>query len=395
MNVRIGALRAFAREMPQLHLDRQSGIGCHTTLASRFRASASSHYVKRICATWCFLLPFSSIASFILGYQILGQWVFAGFVALVFIGPLGRGFFPPSGEAPRVADSDPPIAVNWRLVAALWLPCEVGFLAWALSLVGSHLGVFSSVGLAFAVGLLGSSVGAVVAHELAHTDNPLDRIGAEALMLLMSYPQFCILHVKYHHARFGTECDRAIARRGESIYGFYARTVLQGLVDVCRPERTQTACDGGHGRSARTRLLAQALVLGLIYMLLYLWTGWAGLAFFAGQSAVGILVLEGLNFVQHYGLADGGPSFARPLNADLAWNARYGRSNWLMASLGRHSEHHRGGDSQDLIGRGPELPTGYWTMFLIALVPPIWRKVMDSQVALVQSRCPLGGAELP
>jgi alkane 1-monooxygenase len=53
--------------------------------------------------------------------------------------------------------------------------------------------------------------------------------------------------------------------------------------------------------------------------------------------------------------------------------------------MGRHSDHHRrpaaAYQALSEIGNAPELPLGYAGSILLALVPPLWRRVMDPRAS--------------
>lgn len=59
-------------------------------------------------------------------------------------------------------------------------------------------------------------------------------------------------------------------------------------------------------------------------------------------------------------------------------------ANVFLFHLQRHSDHHanprRRYQSLRSFDEAPELPGGYGTMLVLALVPPLWRRVMDPRV---------------
>jgi alkane 1-monooxygenase len=60
-------------------------------------------------------------------------------------------------------------------------------------------------------------------------------------------------------------------------------------------------------------------------------------------------------------------------------------SNWVLINLARHADHHLTASKRyqvlHTIDAAPQLPAGYPLMILLALVPPLWRRVMDPRVA--------------
>jgi alkane 1-monooxygenase len=110
-------------------------------------------------------------------------------------------------------------------------------------------------------------------------------------------------------------------------------------------------------------------------------------AFFALQSAVAIMALELFNYVAHYGLVRGA---GEPFTDRHSWNASHAVGNALLFNMGRHSDHHRRAAApyQTLqpVADAPELPAGYAGSMLLALIPPLWRRVMDRRVGELRTQ---------
>jgi alkane 1-monooxygenase len=130
---------------------------------------------------------------------------------------------------------------------------------------------------------------------------------------------------------------------------------------------------------------------------------WVGLAYFAGQSAVAIALLEVINYVEHYGLAreivTQGPLKGRyeRVNVTHSWNSNFALTNLLLFQLQRHSDHHahasRRYQALRHFDESPQLPAGYATMVVLAAIPPLWRRIMDPRVAAY--RAAQGGTSAP
>jgi alkane 1-monooxygenase len=124
------------------------------------------------------------------------------------------------------------------------------------------------------------------------------------------------------------------------------------------------------------------------------------------QGAVAILILELFNYAAHYGLlrrvlSDGS---VEPLGPQHCWNARQRFNNWALFNGGHHSDHHRAPTKPyQRLTTGwamPALPSGYAGTLCLALVPPLWWRVMEPRLAAVAclgptSRGAGGGARVP
>ena len=125
--------------------------------------------------------------------------------------------------------------------------------------------------------------------------------------------------------------------------------------------------------------------LGIIF-------GAGALLFFFAQSAVAIAFLETINYIEHYGLErrlvrDGVYERVTPFHS---WNAAHRLTNALLFNLQRHSDHHVWPARPYYMLRhhpeSPQLPTGYAGMALLAMVPPLWRRVMNPRVRAHRAR---------
>lgn len=108
--------------------------------------------------------------------------------------------------------------------------------------------------------------------------------------------------------------------------------------------------------------------------------------FFLAQSLLGFSLLELVNYIEHYGMvrkitATG--QYER-VNPQHSWNASHLISNFFLFQLQRHADHHYNAVKRyqvlDHYDESPQLPLGYPTMILAALVPPLWFKVIDPRL---------------
>ena len=132
-----------------------------------------------------------------------------------------------------------------------------------------------------------------------------------------------------------------------------------------------------------------------IGLLVFAAAGWVAgpwsAAFLALESAVAIAVLEMFNYVAHYGLIRERDTGGRlePFAPRHSWNSSNVLANPVIFNMGRHSDHHTRPSApyQTLryIEDAPELPTGYAGSILLALVPPLWRRIMDPKVQALRA----------
>jgi alkane 1-monooxygenase len=223
-------------------------------------------------------------------------------------------------------------------------------------------------------------------HELGHKKNTIDRLAARIVLAVPVYGHFTMEHNVGHHGEVATPEDSASARFGESIYRFALREIPGGLRRGWRLERERLQRRGSGAWSWRNEILqSYAVSLALYGGLVYAF-GVAILPFLLLQAVWGWWQLTSANYVEHYGLLrakgpDGRYERCQPWHS---WNANHTASNLVLFHLQRHSDHHawaaRHYQSLRHFDEVPQLPSGYFGMFLLAYLPPLWRKVMDPKV---------------
>ena len=268
----------------------------------------------------------------------------------------------------------------------LWVPSQLGVAGWALYFVTTQpCTLMEKSGIAISVGIMAGGGGINVAHELMHRKNMLERALAEILMGVVSYSHFCVEHVLGHHKHVATPKDPATARYNESIYTFLPRTFFGSFTSAWRLE-TQRVHNHQQAFTLKDRRLRYGLTWLIGYTALFLGFGLEGVIFFVAQSLVAILLLEVINYVEHYGLLRATLENGRyeRVAPKHSWNSAHTLTNSLLLNLPRHADHHYLASRPYMILRhlddSPQLPAGYAAMLLMALVPPLWKKVMNPLV---------------
>jgi alkane 1-monooxygenase len=335
-----------------------------------------------------FLFPLTLPLLVLAGDRLGGAWNFltAGwvFLALPLLDVLLGDDVAP--VLPRGA-SDRRWARFFDAILYAWVPMQIALLVWGAARFPQLPDLASRIGLAYSVGIVTGGVGIVVAHELGHRQRFYERALGCLLLATAAYAHFYIEHNKGHHSRVATPEDPATARAGESFWHFLPRTIVGQFASAWRIERARLAALGRGPATAANRMLwvvaapvAIATALGICF-------GAAAVGFFCVQAAVAVTLLELVNYLEHYGLmrrrrADGRYETVTPRHS---WNSSRRLSNWFTFNLQRHSHHHaqvtRHYEALEHVAAAPQLPTGYGGMVLIALLPPLWRQVMDPRLA--------------
>lgn len=341
------------------------------------RGQAEAHRAIRLFSLATLLPLLLLIAGLLIGGPATGGAL--GFIA-VLIWLLDRFA---ARAMPHMPEADEfPAADGLSLVLAaghlLLLPLMVWALAGGVALsLGEGLALFAGFGLW--LGQVSNSN----AHELIHRADPKLRALGVALYTSIGYGHHASAHRLVHHRLVATEEDPNTARRGEGFYGFALRAWPQEFVAGRQME------DQLQEKLSRRRLhpyglyLAGAAVAALVAWILGDLRGvmlWLGLSAYAQAQ----LLLS--DYVQHYGLerARLGAERYEAVGPQHSWDAPHWASSALMLNAPRHADHHahpaRAYPALELPEGGLRLPYSLPFMAMIALVPPLWFRVMDGRL---------------
>ena len=285
----------------------------------------------------------------------------------------------------------PDSALFWyRLVTLIWVPVQFVLLFWLIWYVpdAPHLGHLETIVLFFGMGVVSGTIGINYAHELMHQKPAWERALGDLLLAMVLYSHFRSEHLRVHHLYVGTPRDPVTARYNEGFHRFFPRVLVGCRKSAWQAEVAMLARKGLKplhlsnpywrywGLQAAMLLLAPTL------------GGWVGVALFLWQAAVAVWQLELVNYVEHYGLTrrylgEGRYEHVLPRHS---WNASHRASNWLLINLQRHSDHHYKPDRRFPLlqtytkADAPQLPRGYPIMTVAAMIPPLWKRLMNPRV---------------
>ncbi|MGZ2257005.1 alkane 1-monooxygenase [Roseobacter sp. A03A-229] len=279
-----------------------------------------------------------------------------------------------------------------------WLPLTVGGLHFALLGAGlwavgsgTHLDVGQKLGLALGLGLYFGQVSNACAHELIHRSNRKLRALGTAIYCSLLNGQHVSAHLLVHHVHAGTARDPNSAPLGQGFWRFFGQVFIGEFMAGLHAETRRR-----HGRPLWAHPYVIYLTGGAVTATAaYLLGGLLGvvvLLIFALHAHLQLMLSD---YLQHYGLrrqtnADGR---TEPMGPQHSWNAPRGFSAALMLNAPLHSDHHMNPARPFSTLRHdpatmPTLPRSVPVMGALALVPPLWRKVMDPRVRALSAQAP-------
>ncbi|WP_324251246.1 fatty acid desaturase [Nocardioides sp. Leaf374] len=337
-----------------------------------------------------------------LAFVALGGWAATGWGVWLWIGPIiVLGLVPAIDLVAGLDRTNPPDdAIEalekdryYRWITYLFLPIQyLGFVA-AFYVIArgapfglGELGTVGEVGLAITIGTIGG-IGINTAHELGHKREENERWLSKVALAQSFYGHFYIEHNRGHHVRVATPEDPASSRLGESFYAFWPRTVSGGVRSAWSLERKRYARKQQHPFRPGNDVLNAWVMSLVLWGALVAWLGWSILPLLVLQAVVGFSLLEVVNYMEHYGMLRqkvGARQRYERVDPSHSWNSNNIATNVLLYHLQRHSDHHANPTRRYQTLRdfeeSPVLPTGYAGMIVLALVPPLFRRVMDPRV---------------
>ena len=350
------------------------------------RDERSTHHLPAAWPYWvCLsLVPFAIVGAYFGGWSLVLLPLYAWVVFSILDLQLG------------VDENNPDISTNdsalfWHLlVTRLWpfvqFALTFGLIAYVTS--NDHLSSTEKVALFLCVGIVNGTIGIVYAHDLIHRQNKLDRLLGDLQLAMVLYGHYRSEHLMVHHRFVGTPRDPVTARYNEHFWRFYPRVLVQSLESSFRAETEllkQRGLSTWNLKNPFWRYIASALAL---IALAFAIGGWSGVALFMISAGFAIFQLELVNYIEHYGLTRKhlGDGKYEAQDVRHSWNSAHTATSRLLINVTRHSDHHASParpypllqtPSED---EAPHLPYGYAVMTTMALIPPVWMRVMNPKV---------------
>jgi alkane 1-monooxygenase len=248
---------------------------------------------------------------------------------------------------------------------------------------------FELMGLVVSYGLACGVLGINVAHELGHRSTKHEQLMSKILLLSSMYMHFFIEHNKGHHKNVATLEDPATSRLGESVYRFYARTIWGSWISAWQIESKRLKKINKPILSFYNEMMIYQWIQGAFLIIIGIFFGMKPLVCFIVGSFIGIILLETVNYIEHYGLLrDKKGDFYSQTQPRHSWNSNHPLGRLLLFELSRHSDHHYMSNRKYQILRhhdeSPQMPTGYPGMMLLSLIPPLWFNIMDKKVMQIR-----------
>lgn len=327
-----------------------------------------------------YLLALLLPASIYVGLLADGFWSFTALGFAFGLVPVLEAVLPTFAANLSEAQRAERLGQPWYDVLVLaQIPLHLGAIALFVKVVPEDRAAGDLTSLVGHIAAMGVSCGTLainVAHELGHRPNATYQRLAQGLLVTTLYGQFFIDHNLGHHKNVATPEDASTARYGEVLYAFWVRSIV------------------GVWRTAwhLKPLLMAVLFTAEVLMLFGFWLlAPEALVPFLAAAVMGVLLLETVNYIEHYGLLRQKVSAHRYENAQPvhSWNSNHPLGRFMLFELTRHSDHHAHPHKPypvlDHFDEAPQMPAGYPAMMVLAALPPLWFRVMNPRLKQVTS----------
>ena len=324
----------------------------------------------------------------ILGIALKGAWLYATPIYAFVIIPIFEILLPQDDSNLSQGERDNKLkkrVFDWLLY--LNVPLVFGILAFGLlTVTQAELATYELVGLIVSVGIVLGSNGINVAHELGHRDTGYERFMGKLLLLPSHYMHFYVEHNFGHHLKAATKEDPATAGYNQSVYSFYVTSVFRQYFSAWKIQRSLLKRAGKGFFSIKNDMLWYTVFQTLYMAVVFTFFGPLGLLLAFAAGVLGFLLLETINYIEHYGLLrlktkSGRYERVREIHS---WNSNHVLGRIMLYELTRHSDHHYKSNKKYQIleyhDTSPQMPFGYPTSMVMSLIPPLWFAVMNKRI---------------
>ena len=337
---------------------------------------------------YCLAFSLYIVAGF--AFSLSAYWTYSLVIYAYFIIPVLELFYKPDFknidiEEKRYRKSNIYDYLLYMMVPLHYLTLSYFF--YSISQV--NLETYEIIGRILTMGTIcGHSIN--IAHELGHRGRKFEQNLSKTLLLGSLYMHFIIEHNRGHHKRVATREDPATAREGEMLYIFLFRSIIYSYISAWRLENKRLKDRNKKFISFDNEMIRFSIIQLIFCVFIYLLLGLIYLQYFAAVAFIGIILLETINYVEHYGLL-------RKIDEDgkyekitfmHSWNSNITLGRIMLFELSRHSDHHLIASKKyqdlDCHKGSPEHPTGYIGMILLSFFPPVWFLIVNPRLKKIK-----------
>ena len=316
---------------------------------------------------------------------LLYAWIFIPLVEL-FMQPNEKNM---AAEEEAIAKNNKLYDYILYLIVLLQFPTMFFYLQSMKEVELSNIDIAARI---FTMGLLCGTFGINVGHELGHRKNKFEQILAKASLLSSLYMHFFIEHNKGHHKHVATPHDPSTAKYNQSVYAFWPQTLIGTYLSAWKIANEEMEKKGKPWWSLQNEMLLFQIIQISFVLVILNFFGVKIAILFMVAALIGGLLLESVNYIEHYGLSRTQTSeqqFER-VQPHHSWNSSHVLGRILLFELSRHSDHHYMASRKYQVLQhhinAPQLPTGYPGSIILSLFPPAWFYIMNKKIKTIKKQ---------
>ncbi len=344
------------------------GLLCVTWLLGIIKAADNTPTMHPFIYTSVYIMPILTIMGILGGFSWFTPiWIFAVIPTLEVI--FNTKVVPPQHPGDAAANSAN--HVHWLYDFILYGAIPVQGIMLLLLLSAPTVSTMHSLGMTISAGLCCGALGINVAHELGHRRSVADKRWAKVLLSMCMYAHWHVEHTHGHHKNVGTDADPATSRRDEWLYSFWWRSVKGGFLSALRIDRKRGSYE----------VIQWLCIEAGIVAFVQLTFGFTAVIRFLLSSLVAVLLLETVNYIEHYGLRR---KVSERVVPQHSWNSSNVVSRMFLFELSHHSDHHahprKPYSKLTTQHSAPQFPMGYGGMVLLSFFPPLFFALMNPRI---------------
>jgi alkane 1-monooxygenase len=252
--------------------------------------------------------------------------------------------------------------------------------------------IWEVIGKVVSIGIMLGASGINVAHEIGHKPGFLAQFSARLLLTPCLYNHFTLQHNRGHHLNVGTDADPATARYNETLYAFWWRCITSAYKQAWDLEHTRLKRLNIPLVSSRNEMILNTAFLVVYLIFVMKMFGYTGLIISLIIGLISFLLLETINYIEHYGLYRKKTDTDKYERVELyhSWNSNHQLGRMVLYELTRHADHHFKANKkyQMLLhhDQSPQLPYGYPASMLLSLLPTVWFRLMNPLVDSINAQ---------
>jgi alkane 1-monooxygenase len=335
-----------------------------------------------------YLLAYSIPVFGILGIFFQGIWSYTAFYYAFVLIPVLEYFLPINRS--NYSDKEKENRLKNKLYNVLLflnVPIVFGCLYFSFALVKTKdLSHFELIGIILSLGIILGSNGINVAHELGHRKQLFERILGKLLLIPSHYTHFFIEHNNGHHLDVSTPEDPSTAKYNQNLYAFWIQTVTGTYKKAWKIQKKLNRLENRSLLSLKNDMLWFTILQFSYLTIVFLLFGLKVLCVAILSGVVGFLLLETINYIEHYGLKRQLLPSGRyeRVSEKHSWNSNHVLGRIILYELTRHSDHHYKSNKQYQILEyhtiSPQLPLGYPASMVVSFIPPLWFALMNKRI---------------